>query len=189
ADEGGGENPPHQRRPGQRQEGKPGRIERLVDTEEEQRKDHPPDHERRPAEHRHRVAHLGAGHRGAEESEPREAGRHEPKDQSKGEADGLPGMPAKAVNGQQELQPYEDAQPRRRSGCLRRGGARDRVACSPDRSAPVAVRPPATSTKTSSGSRPPPTSASAPAVRITPSAMMATWLQSFSTASMTWLEK
>ena len=54
-----------------------------------------------------------------------------------------------------------------------------------DSSCPVAVRPPTTSTNTSSRSRSPRTCSSGPTALITPSARIATWVQSFSTTSMT----
>src|SRR5262249_6673305 len=98
-----------------------------------------------------------------------------------------PGLAAQAVAQHAQLEPGEVAGGRRagRVGVGRRGARPGRGGYSHDSSWPVAVRPPTTATNTSSRSRPARTWSSVPTAGINPSFMIATWLHSFSTTSMT----
>jgi hypothetical protein len=178
-----GEQAGDERTPGQRQQRKACRVERLVHAEEDKR-------QQQPAEHQHGAGERGhhdhqfpvAGEPGQGEQQETGEGEPEPEQAAEHEQGDPPGLPAHAVAEDPQLQPGEVPDPH---SCR----MVEQVRHSHDSSWPVAVRPPTTSTKTSSSDLSPRTSVSVPIALMAPPARIATWLQSRSTTSITWLEK
>src|SRR5262249_21761003 len=105
----------------------------------------------------------------------------EPAEDAQDEQRDPPALAAHPVSQDPQLQAYEMPDSRRADG--------RRIGHSHDTSAPLATRPPPTSTKTSSRSRPPRTCAVVPTTLMSPAARIAMCVQSRSTTSITWLEK
>src|SRR5690606_6036406 len=172
--------------PPQRQEGEAGRVERVVHAEENQR-------QQQPADGQHRSGEGGGQHPGVEVVEhPGQREQDHPAEGPAGaeenpQAEDQGPPPARQAGVAPDPVLESDKVPDGHPAYAGLGDAA--VDYSHASSSPVVVRPPTTSTKTSSSDRSPRTSSNVPARLMTPSARIATWLQSRSTTSITWLEK
>ena len=122
ADQRRGEQPGDQRAAGQRQQREPGRVERLVDAEEDQRQQQPAEHQqrrRRTAATIERVRGSSPARPGAAKSEEAAGGEPEPDQRADHEQRDPPGLAPEAVAHDPQLEP-DEVPGRDRPG--RRGG-------------------------------------------------------------------